>query len=70
MNTTRYKGPDTSDRLDTETWTEYWDRKMDERHGEDCNCMVHQMRRILEEHPDDCNCSVCSSHRYVKSLIE
>lgn len=65
----RYSGPDTSDRLETETWTEYWDRKMDERHGEDCQCAIHQMRRVLRDHEDSCNCSVCAANHYIKSLI-
>jgi hypothetical protein len=66
---TRYRGPDTSDRCEDETWTEYWDRKMDERHGEDCHCHLHEMRKILREHPKNCPCLVCGANRYVKDMI-
>lgn len=69
MSEHRYRGPDTSDKRQDETWQQYWDRKMDERHGEDCECMLHQMRRVLKEHPSDCNCLVCASNRYVKEMI-
>ena len=70
MAKTYYRAPDTSDKLPEETWQEYWDRKMDERHGEDCECILHPMRRILADHPDKCRCSVCSAHRYVKDMIK
>ena len=69
MAKTYYHRPDTSDRDPDETWQEYWDRKMDERHGEDCKCLVHQIRHILETHEDGCNCSVCAANRVVKDMI-
>lgn len=34
----RYTRPDTSDRLDDESWSAYWDRKRIERHGTNCTC--------------------------------
>ena len=32
----RYRGPDLSDKRDDECWVEYWDRKRRERHGDNC----------------------------------
>ncbi|MGH7238522.1 MAG: hypothetical protein ACREHG_00495 [Candidatus Saccharimonadales bacterium] len=69
MANTYYHAPDTSDRDPDETWQQYWDRKMDERHDGNCECMLHQMRRILVEHPKDCHCPVCPANRYVKDMI-
>jgi hypothetical protein len=39
-----YHTPDTSDKGDDETWLEYWDRKADEAHGDDCDCLHHRLR--------------------------
>lgn len=36
----KYTRPDTSDRLDDESWTEYWDRKRHEMHGDNCGCLL------------------------------
>lgn len=36
----KYSRPDTSDRTNDESWTEYWDRKRHERHGPDCGCLL------------------------------
>jgi hypothetical protein len=37
---TYYARPDTSDKTDEETWSEYWDRKRIERHGTNCQCVI------------------------------
>ena len=42
----RYSFPDTSDKRDDENWIEYWDRKADERHGPDCDCLHHRLRNL------------------------
>lgn len=42
----RYRGPDTSDKREDESWLEYWDRKADERHGADCQCSHHRLRAL------------------------
>ena len=43
---TRYHPPDTSDKRDDESYLQYWDRKADEAHGEDCNCPHHRLRSL------------------------
>lgn len=67
---TRYNAPDTSDKDPDETWQEYWDKKMDEMHGEGCKCPIHELRRILEEHPEGCTCLPCAANRYWKEQIQ
>lgn len=44
-----YSRPDTSDKLDSESWTEYWDRKRVERHGPDCLCLLCRNQDRLKE---------------------
>lgn len=36
----RYTQPDTSDKEPGESWVEYWDRKREERHGPECQCVL------------------------------
>ena len=49
MSETRYHGPDTSDKDPDETWTEYWDRKRRELHGDACQCMLCRNEDLLKE---------------------
>jgi hypothetical protein len=45
----KYTRPDTSDRLDDESWTEYWDRKRHEMHGPDCGCLLCSNEEEIKE---------------------
>ena len=45
-STYRYTFPDTSDKLEEESWLQYWDRKRIERHGTECNCNVCALARM------------------------
>ena len=44
--TVSYRKPDTTDKRDDESWLAYWDRKADERHGKDCQCLHHRLRNV------------------------
>lgn len=46
---TYYAKPDVSDKTDEETWSEYWDRKRHERHGENCGCVLCTNEDLLKE---------------------
>lgn len=48
MAETYYRGPDTSDKREDESWVAYWDRKRRERHGDDCHCVLCDNEELLK----------------------
>lgn len=42
----QYQSPDTSDKLEEESWIQYWDRKRIELHGTKCGCLVCRLANL------------------------